>query len=408
MKKRIYHYEIDLIPDWLNRLKNIISRYQNCSIVRQLTTINDYTYIGLEPKEYIYSDERYLNIVNRSQYLNKKGDYLRYLVDWLGKNQIEYSSKVAPFMGGAIGFIHDTLYDYYKGEEVTNEIPHICFMVFDELIIIDHIRSKVIFTFIGDYNKESFFNNKFVNKKKLFEEQPIIKAENVVLKINKLDLSKKFDKINFKFEKDRFFIIKVSECISIVNKVNSFDLFQSLYKDETYKQISYFKTSDFTTISFSKDDYIEFQRDQLKVSSYSENQAIDHDLLFNQINRLTNIKVDKITNAKSKIIFTITSSISLYDLLHNFKINEHNFGIPFERNRNFIRRYENEYRFTGLIGYLGYNGNGFLIDIKNNFINDKDKSYLNFVCNFNNHMTNDDYVKKVDLHVSHIMDIFES
>lgn len=404
MKKRVYHYEIDLETNYMEKIKILSKNYNNYMIIHQCIDKSKYTYIGLKPKEYIYTGDNYLNIYNKTQFMNKKGDYIRHLIQWLNKNEIEIPNNLPPFIGGAMGYITDTLYDYYNKIITKTNTPNICFMIFDEVLIIDHNRNKLGIAFIGDYNYEYYYSNLFNKWVEEFNKISIEKTNAVKhfnLKFDEIKIISRYKKVFTKFIDEKYFFIKTNTKVLIDTNHTSFDLFLSLIDNSEGSQCALFKTNDYTTIVASKENFIKKADDVFNVSISDELTDFEKDIMINQVCRLNHIKSLDASN-----ILINCKNISLDSLLKNFTISYHNYGIPFNRMHSYIRRNENEYNFSGFIGWIGYDNNFVLSNIEKPIIYNRENSYINIGNFIHNNLTEKEYLKEFNKKVDLILEKF--
>ncbi|MDF2699815.1 MAG: aminodeoxychorismate synthase component [Haloplasmataceae bacterium] len=410
MKKKVYYYELDkeLLPNFLEKIKIICNNYSNYMIVHQDVEKYNYTYIGLNPKEYIYTQEKALNIVNKTQFLTKKDDYLRHIIEWLNRNEIIAEVELPPFFGGAMGFINDSLDDYYKNKSNLSDIPELCFMIFDDLVIVDHKKNKIIFTYIGDLNNEEYYYNKYRQFILLIENTNLQKKEISYssLKFNEDEIIEKFNKIATKFNEDKYFIIKNAEKVILDSKLDPIEIFFRFVNANKYSICSYFKTSDFSLMVNSNQNDFTFINSNFSLTYNNNNLKILDDITRDQVYKLIEDVI--ICQSDPILKFEGKSKSKIYEILYNFMLLNSNYGIPFDRIHAYIRRTESEYRLNGLIGLLGYNNNVIASQIIEPIIFDRKEHYLN-IETYHSHLTlATKYINEVIFKVNQYLDLLDN
>jgi Anthranilate synthase component I, N terminal region len=404
MRKRIYHYEVELMENFFDKLGTILLESPHYMVLKQEIDIYNYTYIGLKPKEYMYTDHNYLNIINHTQTLNKRGDYLKVLVDWLNKTDVEYKKGIAPFIGGAMGFISDTIYDYYHNQTLDYNFPHICFMVFDELLIVDHNRNKLIFTYIGDYDKGSLYNNKFINLKLKIEKSPRVlnQSYSYEIHVNENSMKEKYQKITQKLEDEKQFLFKTSEQFEVDTNLDSYQFF-NIIKNH-HKQVALFKTNGFSMVAYNDHDFFYYKGEDLTIGIGCHQQLNSlKDLMLNQAARLTGIEMLDVRDEYHRLeVDNHYSCSNLYEFFMNWKLMESNYGIPFDRVFRYARRYEAEKRVNGLIGYVGYHHNTFLLNMKTVCQFTDNKTLLNQPFEIHNDLTEYEYINHINYYINEL------
>lgn len=182
---KLYKQEFDIPKNWFDTFLYLTKDKPNCMIIRAGEN-ERYSYVGLNPKEFLYTENNQLLIVTKSQVSHKVGDILKHVTNWIQKNKIEIEGENPPFITGAFGYFSFEILKYYfdfkyidhKKENLP--LPEIGMMIFHEIFVIDHDKSKMYIYIIDRQNNESIVEQRFNDYVKLLIEAKDIRNSELV------------------------------------------------------------------------------------------------------------------------------------------------------------------------------------------------------------------------------------
>ncbi|MGM9927977.1 MAG: anthranilate synthase component I [Bacillus sp. (in: firmicutes)] len=118
-----------------------------------------YSMIGINPFAVLEGWNDHLCITYQDEHTERiQGDPLQGMKQWMQRYEISHKENIPDFQGGAVGFI---TYDYVRHIERLPtvakddlEMPLLYFLVFDEVVIYDHVEQELWFVKVGT-EKES-------------------------------------------------------------------------------------------------------------------------------------------------------------------------------------------------------------------------------------------------------------
>lgn len=170
-----------------------------------------YSFIGAEPVYELKGTEKGSVLISTTGEEHISKNPLQVLKDFFPpESQVDY--KKLPLIGGAVGFVGYDVVRYYEqiGDIPFDElkIPDVHFMIFEEMIVFDHLEQKVYLVGMPllEHSTEEEMRDRLLKRKEEIEKH--VKRENIPAKISTYQASMSKEEFINKVKKAKEYIVE--------------------------------------------------------------------------------------------------------------------------------------------------------------------------------------------------------